>query len=343
MSALTWKQLSEIEARPIVFADRPIWQQSAFHLLVGRKNSGKGTLLAADAARVTRGELGDHPHVLWVATGEDSYAIDVRPRIEVAGGDVSRVTVLNQGRLVLPDHVNDLLHKAREIGDVGMIVLDPIGGSLGRGRNSNHDSDVRPALACLNDLADRLGCLIVGVRHLTNKEIRGGALAGVLGSSDWVNVPRVVLALVHDPERDDHRHLTVVTGNRVPANVGRLYRIEGATSPVDGGEDVTRAIHIGDSLRDADDLLDVENGRPDSKSARARDALLDALEAAPQMRMESDTLDALVAEQSGLSARSVRNLRAKLKHDGLVQPIPEKDEHGTVTRWLVARTGAPRT
>ena len=103
MSAISWKQLSEIEARPIVFADRPIWQESAFHLLVGRKNSGKGTLLAADAARVTRGELGEHPNVMWVATGEDSYAIDVRPRIEVAGGDVSRVTVLSQGRLVLPE------------------------------------------------------------------------------------------------------------------------------------------------------------------------------------------------------------------------------------------------
>ena len=343
MSALDWKQLSEIEARPIVFADKPIWQQSAFHLLVGRKNSGKGTLLAADAARVTRGELGEHRNVMWVATGEDSYAIDVRPRIEVAGGDPARVTVLNQGRLVLPDHVNELMHKAREIGDAGMIVLDPLGGSLGRGRNSNHDSDVRPALACLNDLADRLGCLIVGVRHLTNKEIRGGALAGVLGSSDWVNVPRVVLALVHDDDQDDLRHLSVVTGNRVRANVGRLYRIEGAPSPVDGGEDVTRAVHVGDSIRDADDLLDSENGRPDSKTSRARDALLDALEAAPAMRLESDELDALIAEQTGLSARSVQNLRGRLKHDGLVRPIPEKDEHGTVIRWLVARTGAPRS
>ena len=117
MSALSWKQLSEIEARPIVFADRPIWQQSAFHLLVGRKNSGKGTLLAAERLGLLVASSASTAHVLWVATGEDSYAIDVRPRIEVAGGDISRVTVLNQGRLVLPDHVNDLLHKAREVGD----------------------------------------------------------------------------------------------------------------------------------------------------------------------------------------------------------------------------------
>ena len=59
------------------------------------------------------------------------------------------------------------------------------------------------------------------------------------------------------------------------------------------------------------------------------------------MRMESDTLDALVAEQTGLSARSVQNLRGKLKGTmASSRPIPEKDEYGTVTRWLIARTGS---
>jgi hypothetical protein len=222
-----------------------------------------------------------------------------------------------------------------------MIVIHPLGGSLGRAKNSNYDSDVRPALACLNDLADRLGCVVVGVRHLTNKEIRGGVLAGVLGSSDWVNVPRVVLALIHDDQDDDHRHLIVATGNRVKHGSGRLYRIEGAPSPA-GGEDVTRAVHIGDSSKQADDLLDPEASRPDSKSSRARDFLLDTLDAADSRQMESDTLDALVAEHTGLAARSVRNLRARLKEAGLIRPVPIKDDNGTVTRWLVTRTGAPR-
>ena len=170
----------------------------------------------------------------------------MRPRIEAAGGLVENVTVLHQGRLILPDHINDILHKAVEIGDVGMIVIDPLGGSLRLGKSSNHDSDVRPALACLNDLADRLYCVVVGVRHLTNKEIKGGTLGGVLGSSDWVNIPRVVLALVHDDQNEDLRHLSVVTGNRVKGGIGRLYRIEGV-QPATGGEDVTCALLVGDS------------------------------------------------------------------------------------------------
>lgn len=340
MTALDWKPLSEIASRPIVFLDKPVWQASAFHLLVGRKNSGKGTLLAGEVARVTRGELGERRGVMWIASGEDSYAIDVRPRIEAAGGDVDRVTVLHRGRLILPNHADEILHKAREIEDVGLIALDPLGGSLGAGKSSNHDSDVRPALACLNDLADHLGCVVAGVRHLTNKEIKGGALAGVIGSSDWVNVPRVVLALVHDDQEEDLRHLTVVTGNRLRGGTGRVYRIEGV-QPAGGGEDVTRAVLVGDSHRHADELLEA-TVQPTSRSSRARDLILDTLEQSPDRRLESDDLDARIAKETGLSAGSVRNQRVNLKNAGLIANIPERDEHGTVVRWLVARTSAPR-
>ena len=48
MNTLAWKPLSEIDMRPIVFLDKPVWQEAAFHLLVGRKNSGKGTYLAGE-------------------------------------------------------------------------------------------------------------------------------------------------------------------------------------------------------------------------------------------------------------------------------------------------------
>lgn len=342
-NGLTWKNLSEIEAKPILFLDKPVWQQSAFHLLVGRKNAGKGTLLSAEAARVTRGELGEKRQVVWIAVGEDSYAIDVRPRIEVAGGDVSKVTVLHKGVLTLPNNVNDLMHMCREIGDVGMIVIDPLGGTLGRGKSTNFDGDVRPALTALNTLADRLGCLVTGVRHLTNKEISGSALAAVLGASDWVNVPRVVLALVHDREDSDLRHLTVLTGNRVRANTGRLYRIEGVPSPVAEGDDVTLAVLLGESNQDAEDLLATNPDRQESKSRRAKDVMLDALEAADGHEMESDTLDALVIKETGMAVQSVRNLRVKLKNDGLIRAIPDRGEDGEkVVRWLVRRTGAPR-
>jgi hypothetical protein len=58
--------------------------------------------------------------------------------------------------------------------------------------------------------------------------------------------------------------------------------------------------------------------------------------------MESDALDAKVAAGSGLSAKTIKNLRGELKDQGLIRAVPEKDEHGEVQRWFVVRTNAPR-
>lgn len=57
--------------------------------------------------------------------------------------------------------------------------------------------------------------------------------------------------------------------------------------------------------------------------------------------MESDALDAAVAQQTGLASRSIQNLRGNLKKDG--HPTqPDKGPDGEVKRWLVQRTLAPR-
>ena len=264
---LVFGDLSDLVMRPIVFADKPLLQADAFHVLAGRKGVGKGTWLAHVAARITLGELGEKRRVIWIALGEDSYEIDVLPRIVAAGGDPKLVKYLERGRLLLPDSIPALLKYARELGDVGLIIIDPLGGGTGA-RNTNLDSDVRPAIAPLNQLADLLGCIVIGVRHITNKEVKGGSLAGILGSSDWGNVPRAVLALVHDDNDDGLRHIQVVAGNRVPSSAGRSFRIIGVPI-VEGGEPVTLAVDFGDSDKDVDDLLTATAGPTRSTSRRS--------------------------------------------------------------------------
>jgi hypothetical protein len=331
-----WDRLVNVERKPIRFNDKPLYQQAAFHELVGIKNAGKGTLIAYEAARVTRGELGDRRSVIWIASGEDSPAIDVRPRLEAAGGDPARVTILRKGRLVLPDHVDELERVARECGDVGLIVLDPLGGSIGAGKSTNADSDVRAALEPLNRLADDLDCMVFGVRHISNKNRERGALASVLGASDWVNVPRVVLAIAHDDEDEDVRHVLVVAGNRVRGGGGRMFRIEEKLLP--GMEEpVTVARMLGDSVKDADELL--VSKKRESRSSVARDLILDVLR--EHGRMESDAFDALIAERAHVAAKTVRNLRGDLKNKGWLRAIPERDEvGGEVSRWYVELTNA---
>jgi transcription initiation factor IIE alpha subunit len=58
--------------------------------------------------------------------------------------------------------------------------------------------------------------------------------------------------------------------------------------------------------------------------------------------MESDALDAQVAEATGLAARTVKNVLFKLQDEGLIEAFPDKDELATIIRWNVVRTNAPR-
>jgi hypothetical protein len=336
-----------MEEKPIRWAEYPFLQGSAFHLLAGIKNAGKGTWLAHLAARVTTGQLPVGRRVIWIALGEDSYAIDVRPRIRVAGGDVNLVTVPTvESDIVLPMHLDALRHEMGNPGDVGLVVIDPLGGALESGRSSNSDTDVRPMLRALNALADEYGSMVFGVRHISIKADarKNGALSGILGSSDWINVPRMVLALLHDDIEPSDRHLFVLTGNRGPEYMpGMMLRIE-AIIPTGHEYPIGRMVPLGPSYKDPDELLSTKRQRRDSRSADAEKLILDMLsERGP---MESSILDALIVEQTGLAAQTVRNIRANSlggKGQGLIRMSPEQDPgNAQINRWWVTLTDAGR-
>src|SRR5262249_24066887 len=147
-------QLSSVAMMPIVFIDKPLFQANAFHLLVGKKNAGKGTFLSSVAARFTRGELGEKRNVLRIAAGEDSLALDVHPRIVAAGGDAARVFCPEFSYVTrLPADIPLIRQWIEQISNVGLVVIDPVSGTLRVGSNSNQDTDVRAAISPLNELS----------------------------------------------------------------------------------------------------------------------------------------------------------------------------------------------
>jgi hypothetical protein len=337
---IIWQDASEVEPRSIVFVDKPLLQADAFHLIAGRKGQGKGTVLASIAARVARGELGNKRNVIWIGS-EDSAAIDIVPRLIAAGGNPARVRLVKEGWIQLPRDIDEISAAITDKGDVGMVVIDPIANHIA-GKDSNTE-EIREAIAPLNKVADDHKTMVFGVRHLTEKDASRGVLAAILGSSAWVQVPRAVLAVARDNEDPSVRHIQCVAGNRLPPDTpGRMFRIEGVK--LDGlAEDVTRAVWIGDSSCDVETLLrSSASGREQSRSSTARELVLDTLEAQADRQMESDTLDALVARELGLEAKTVRNIRSTLKGEGLIGVTAEKDDSGKVLRWLVYRTLAPR-
>ncbi len=178
---------------------------------------------------------------------------------------------------------------------------------------------------------------MIGVRHL-GKDVSRGALASVLGSTAWIDVPRAVIAMAADDEDDMIFHAQVIAGNRGPKGAGREFHLE----MVDVGllEPVTYLRHNGESSKDVEELLGGKLVKNDSRSQAARELILDLLDGVKEM--ESDTLTARVCQETGLAASTVKNVRTRLRDEGLMRVFPDKDEAGKVVRWNAARTAAPR-
>jgi hypothetical protein len=330
--------LETIAMRSIEWNEKPLWQRSAFQLLAGAKGCGKGTYLAHLAAKVTTGLLNGGPRNIVFISSEDSATIDLKPRLVAAGADISRCFIVNR-HVRLPDDIDALARIVRGVGGAGILVIDPVANHIGD-RSSNQDAEVREAIAPLNQLADDLDCLVLGVRH-PGKDRSRGAVASILGSTAWVDTPRAVVMIATDDEDEAIRHIQVVAGNRSATRGGVMFRTEGVT--LDGlAEEITRAVEMGASAKDLDELLARPASNGGSKSRRARELVLDMLEASPTLAMESDTLDAAVARDLGIAAKTVKNIRSELRKQGLVRVFPELSEAGQPKVWMVSRTGAPR-
>jgi hypothetical protein len=181
---------------------------------------GKSQLGLWMAAAVTRGGAwpngeGRAPKgSAIVLCAEDGSADTVRPRLDPAGADQTRVMVIEavkrdgRGKRGFDLQVDlDLLDvMSGNMGDVRLLVIDPISEYLGR-VDSHRTTDVRFVLAPISELAGRHRTAVVSITHF-NKV--GGATANsrFTGSTAFVTTPRsayVVVMDLQDPEPDEDR------------------------------------------------------------------------------------------------------------------------------------------
>jgi hypothetical protein len=307
--------LDNIEMRSIEWLERPLWQRSAFELLAGAKGSGKGTYLAALAARISHAGA----NVICISS-EDSAEIDLKPRLVAAGAAIDRCFCIRQS-VQLPDAVDELRELARAIGDVGLLSIDPVANHIGN-RNSNSEGEVRHAIAPLNKLADDLSCLLIGVRHVGKDRTRG-ALASILGSTAWVDTPRAVVMVAVDDEDPLVRHIQVVAGNRSLSGSAQAFRID-AVAVAGLAEPITLAVPLGESAKSVEDLV---GAKPDGAARVAAElvqsAILRALETGEKSRAFIDEVcrDELAVSPNAVYKSGLKPLRdagrIKARKDGL--------------------------
>jgi putative DNA primase/helicase len=196
-------------------------------LITGLPDEGKGVLLSDIIARVTRGlswpcNEGNAPvgNVI-LFTAEDDSKDTIVPRLMAAGADLKRVTIIKMFREAGKERMFSLVtdlpmlrQQVIEIGNVKMIVIDPVSAYLGIGKvDSFRATDVRAVLGPLKEFAEELRLFILGVIHFNKKMDVTNLLLRVSDSLAYTAAARHVYGIVND--EDNQRKLFVKGKNNI--------------------------------------------------------------------------------------------------------------------------------
>jgi len=287
-------------------------------LMDGDPGLGKSAVTLDLAARLSAGQTFPdgaecEPAGVVLLSGEDGLADTIRPRLDAAGADVSRVLALatvpdengHDRYLSIPEDI-PLIEKGIERVGARLVVLDPLMAFLSGDANSHRDQDVRRALAPLAALAERTGACVLVVRHLNkapgnNPLYRGGGSIGIIGAA------RMALVVGKDPQ-DEHRRVLASTKNnlaKLPKSL--MFTLEEA------GNGAVRVNWLGDSEVSAHQLLATprEEEHADARSEAVEflsDVLADGPVAASQVKEEAE--DAGISERTLWRAKKVLGVMA---------------------------------
>jgi len=251
----------------------------------------------------------------YVALPQDGAGDTIKPRLEAAGGNPSKVRLLNTiesldaKRMEIYDRPFslsrdlDILEEAIKAIEAILVVLDPLMAVLGHNIDSSSDQDVREVFTPLAQLAERTGCAVLIIRHL-NKGSSENPLYRGAGSIGIIAAARIGLIVAQDPDDEDKRILAT-TKNNLSKNPGNLtYQV------VENERGVPYVQWLGENHQSIASLLSGTN------LSTQRQDILRTLKDSPAPLGPQD-----IAEQTGLDYERVRKtLPRMLKAGELASP-----------------------
>ena len=345
---LTYRRLADVVARAIDWLWKGVIAKAKLTMVAGHPGLGKSQATLSVAAAVsTGGRLPDgntaEPGNVIIVSAEDDAADTVVPRLAALGANLEKIYVVDAVRdgnsypdgtpsergFNLIEDLAKLSKMTKDLGDVALIIFDPISAYLGS-TDSHKNSDVRAVLAPLSKLAEQCGAAIVAVSHL-NKSGGADALARVTGSLAFVAAARAAYLVCKDPE-DEARRLFLPLKNNLGADgTGLAFRVESAQVPgAAGAIDTSHVVwESGAVTMTAAEALRVPSGNSEEGGAAVADAaewlsklLADGPITAKDVRAE--------ATAAGHYWRTVRRAKDRLR----IRPF--KDGLGGPWFWRLA-------
>ena len=163
MSQLELINMGEVARQEVDWLYYPYLPFGKISIVQGDPGEGKTLLMMAIIARLSRGEplfseaFGREPMACIYQTAEDGLGDTIKPRLEDAGADCSRVFVVNEDKAALT-FTDTRIEDAITATGARLLILDPLQAYLGAQVDMHRANEVRPAFHALAGIAQRTGC-----------------------------------------------------------------------------------------------------------------------------------------------------------------------------------------
>lgn len=210
-------RFSEIPLKAVKWLWKERIAQAKLTVFAGPPGQSKSLLTLYLAARISKGDdlpCGEGRAPLGnviIMSAEDDPGDTIGPRLQAAGADVSKIHHVvmvsepsGEGKrsFDLTKDIPLLKKRVDEIGDVKLIVIDPISAYFGTKLDTHKDAHVRAVLMPLKELAEATGAAIIAVMHL-NKSNSKDAMTRVSGSIGFTGAARGAYLIIKDPSHEE--------------------------------------------------------------------------------------------------------------------------------------------
>jgi AAA domain len=203
---VTTRRASEITPEPVSWLWKHWIASGMLEIIGGVPETGKTTIAMAFAAIISSG--GTWPDgtrapagnvLIW--TSEDSPANTLVPRLIRMGADLDRVHFIEEtippgGKSRPFNPATDmpaLVEKARAIGNVALLIIDPIVATVPMTRNSHNNAEARNGMQPVVDFAKASNIAVLGIGHLSKGTAGKDPLERLNGSLAFGALPRLVM------------------------------------------------------------------------------------------------------------------------------------------------------
>lgn len=298
-------------------------------VLDGDPDLGKSTLLCDITARCTTGRplpyTGDEhrPFNVLMLSAEDDIGDTIRPRLEAAEGDISRVTVLQDVNGKPPEFPRDFdaIRRLIEEDEVRLVTVDPFMAFLSSKVDSSRDQDIRGGVMYpLKQLAEETGVAVIFTRHLnkmggSHPLYRGGGSIGIIGAV------RSGLLVAPDPNDESRSILAVSKSNLSAQRPALAYRLTD-----NAALDVATVTWEGATDHKASQLLAISTDEEKGALGEAMEFLRDVLDSGAMGSKEV----LKQARDAGVSERTLRRAKKDLRVVARkVGAVDSRDQHWT--------------